>query len=65
MLTRMVDVMDNGTIYTIPFNKEFHDIMNMNNYSDIKSTVICVIIILNVTMNSLVWTSNYLQIYLT
>ena len=46
--------MDNNTNSSISFKQELHDMMNMNEYSYIKTPVICVIIILNVIMNSLV-----------
>ena len=46
--------MDNDTNSTNSFKQEFHDMMNMIEYSYIKTAVICIIIILNVIMNSLV-----------
>ena len=48
--------MDNGTNSTIPFNNEFSGVMNANEHHQpgVKATVICVIITLNVIMNSLV-----------
>ena len=46
--------MDNDTISSISFKQDFRDMMTMNEYSYIKTAVICVIIILNVIMNSLV-----------
>ena len=46
--------MDNGSHSVIPFNKEFCDIIKWNELSDVKSAVICVIIVLNVILNSLV-----------
>jgi len=46
--------MDNDTNSSISFKEEFRDMMNMNEYSYIKTTVICVIIVLNLIMNSLV-----------
>ena len=45
--------MDNGTNSTIPFNMEIRDMINKNEYAYIKTVVICVIIILNVVLNSL------------
>ena len=51
MFTRMIDVMDNGTNCSIPCNKDFYDIVNKTEYSDIIWTVICIIIILDVIMN--------------
>ena len=46
--------MDNGTNSTILFNNDFSDILNTKEYAGVKSTVISVIILLNVIMNSLV-----------
>ena len=46
--------MDNNTNSSISFKYKFLDMMNRNEYSYIKTPVICVIIILNVIMNSLV-----------
>ena len=46
--------MDNGSHSVTPFNKEFRDIMKWNELSDIKAAAICVIIVLNVILNSLV-----------
>ena len=51
---RMIGVMGNTSHSTIPFNKEVSDMVKRNNLSDVRSAVICVIIILNVIMNSLV-----------
>ena len=39
---------------TMPVNKEFGDLMNTNEHSYKQSAVICVIIVLNVVVNSLV-----------
>ena len=39
---------------TMPFNKEFRDLINRNEHSNIQSAVMCVIIVLNVIVNSLV-----------
>ena len=46
--------MDNSTNSTILFSNEFSDIMNTKDYAGVKSTVISVIIILNIITNSLV-----------
>ena len=46
--------MDNDTNSSIAFKEEFRDMMNMKEYSYFKTTVISIIIILNVIMNSLV-----------
>ena len=46
--------MDNDTNSSISFKQEFRGMMNPDEYSFIKTAVICVIIILNVIMNSLV-----------
>ena len=46
--------MDNNTNSSISFKQEFHDMMNVKEYSYIKTAVICIIIILNLIMNSLV-----------
>ena len=51
MFTRMIVVMDNGTNCSTPCNKDFYDIIDTNEYSDILSPVICIIIVLNVIMN--------------
>ena len=50
----MIDVMDNSTNSAILFDNEFSDIMNTKDYAGVKSTVISVIIILNIITNSLV-----------
>ena len=46
--------MDNDTNSSISYKEEFHDMMNVNEYAYLNTPVICVIIILNVIMNSLV-----------
>ena len=50
----MIGAMDNGTHSTIPFNNEFRGVMNTKGYPGVKVALICVKIILNVIMNSLV-----------
>ena len=50
----MIGAMDNGTNSTIPINTESRGVMNTKGYPGVKATVICVIITLNVIMNSLV-----------
>ena len=54
MVTPITGAIDNGTNYTIPFNMEIRDMIHKNEYAYIKTGVICVIIILNVVLNSLV-----------
>ena len=54
-VTQVIGAMDNVTNSTVSLNNEFRDIMNTNEYHPgVKGTVICVIITLNVIMNSLV-----------
>ena len=50
----MIDAMDNATNLTMSVNKEVSDMMNTNEQSNIQFAIFCVIIILNVIMNSLV-----------
>ena len=45
---------DNIANLTMPFNKEFLDLINTHEHSNTQSAVISIIIILNVIMNSLV-----------
>ena len=51
---RKIGAMDNDINSTIPFNNESRGVMNTKGYPGVKATVICVIITLNVIMNSLV-----------
>ena len=50
----MIDAMNSSTNSTIHLNMAFSDNVTSKEYSDIKVAVVCVIIILNVIMNSLV-----------
>ena len=50
----MVGAMNRSTNSTIDFNMEFSDNVTSTEYSDVKVAAVCVIIVLNVIMNSLV-----------
>ena len=50
----MSEAMSNGTNSTTPFNSKFRNVTNTKGYPGVETTVICVILTLNVIMNSLV-----------